>query len=120
MGSIVDGRSRAEEYFLHALEDRQAQLNHEFKVIQEKRVNMSEASFMHKTEMSINGVMPQFEYVNGLVIDGTEFGADSPIISLDSLRFVLPKSLQPGYTGEYSCEYMDTPLLPLLRAIGVS
>ena len=122
--STTNGRRRPEQAFLHALEDKQSELNFEFQNIQDSSSIFDSAPSIKSNGASSNwnsGLLStQHEYINGLVIDGTEFGENSPLQSLDSLRFVLPKSLQPGYTGEYSCDYIDTPLLPLFRCLGVS
>jgi len=55
-----------------------------------------------------------------ITVEGVEHGENSPLLSIDKVRFVLPESLQPDYTGLFTAEDINCPMIPLMRALGAS
>lgn len=86
------------------------------------RENFKEKSqnLKNQDDESISSFMIDRKNFSRITVEGVEHGENSSLLSIDKVRFVLPESLQPDYTGLFTAEDINCPMIPLMRALGAS
>ena len=105
--------------FLYNIQLKYEDLCKDFIVIKEHFRSRNRSQRSLDTEESMSFLMDRKKF-SKLTIEGVEHGEESPLLSIDKVQFTLPESLLPDYTGLFTAEDINSPMIPLMRALGAS